>query len=250
LDVPSCDSTARLEGATTYRGTRAQDAAYRRRVGPMALGAALSGLAYVGLSYVVRVPRPLAGDLRLARWVQDVRWPPLAWLLWWVSALGFPPALPAIPVAAATWLWLAKHRLEALCVLASSAAGATAVMLKLVATRPRPDASLVRVHSTLKDYSFPSGHVATYTGLCGFLAYLSHVDGVTWKERRLVPAICGLVIGLMGPSRVYRGHHWASDVLGGYILGFGQLLLVLGSYRRLRRIREDKLRDRPCRPCT
>ena len=205
-----------------------------RRLGTVALGASLALLLYAALSYAVRAPEPLARDLQLARWVQALRWRPFTWLLWWMSVLGFLPALPTIPVGTALWLWRAGQPLEALAALASASAGGVAVWLKRVTTRPRPDAQQVRVSSTLGDYGFPSGHVATYTAFCGFLAYLGYIHGRSWAERRLLPLACGLVIGLMGPSRIYRGHHWASDVLGGYILGLGHLVLVLGAYRSLR----------------
>ena len=31
--------------------------------------------------------------------------------------------------------------------------------------------------------------------------------------------VFGLVIALMGPSRIYLGQHWFSDVMGAYVLG-------------------------------
>ena len=39
------------------------------------------------------------------------------------------------------------------------------------------------------------------------------------------------LIALVGPSRVYLGHHWASDVLGGYALGTAYLLILIQLYR-------------------
>jgi len=198
------------------------------------LGTTASLLAYLALSRLVRVPQPVYGELELARLVQRVTWKPFAALMWAVSALGFPPALPAIPVLASLWLWRRGYSLEAVGAIISASAGVIATILKLVAGRPRPPSTLIRVSSPMADYGFPSGHTATYTGFCGFLTYLGLAHGRNWVQRRLFPLVCLGVVGLMGPSRVYRGHHWVSDVVAGYVLGGGHLLLVLEAYRRLR----------------
>lgn len=44
--------------------------------------------------------------------------------------------------------------------------------------------------------------------------------------------VSALFVVLVGPSRIYVGDHWASDVLGGYL--FGGLLLGVGLWIYLR----------------
>lgn len=44
-------------------------------------------------------------------------------------------------------------------------------------------------------------------------------------------AVLGGLIVLVGPSRMYLGHHWLSDVIGGYALGGAALLLVIAAYQ-------------------
>jgi len=39
------------------------------------------------------------------------------------------------------------------------------------------------------------------------------------------------LIVLIGPSRVFLGAHWASDVVGGYLIGTIWLILLILAYR-------------------
>jgi undecaprenyl-diphosphatase len=88
-------------------------------------------------------------------------------------------------------------------------------VLKQIFAAPRPDLlpHLDIVHS----YSFPSGHAAYNMMLFGALAMLS--------RRRIGYVLAGMVIALIGISRVWLGVHWPSDVLAGWITGFGWLCL-------------------------
>jgi len=44
----------------------------------------------------------------------------------------------------------------------------------------------------------------------------------------------GEVIGLIGPSRIYLGHHWLTDVLASYLLGLAYFSGMIAVYRWLR----------------
>jgi undecaprenyl-diphosphatase len=105
-------------------------------------------------------------------------------------------------------------------------------LVKISVQRPRPAADLVDVFRELGTFSFPSGHVMFYTGFFGFLLFLVYrLIKDSWKRMALMTIFGGLV-ALVGLSRVYLGAHWASDVLGGYILGGVWLLLMVEVYRR------------------
>jgi undecaprenyl-diphosphatase len=60
--------------------------------------------------------------------------------------------------------------------------------------------------------SFPSGHVLIYTGIYGFLAFLINTLVRPALPRRIANAMLISLIGLVGPSRIYLGHHWFTDV--------------------------------------
>ena len=59
--------------------------------------------------------------------------------------------------------------------------------------------------------------------------------------RRLLLTISGAFVLLIGPSRIYLGHHWPTDVLAGYSLGLGLLFSFVQLYELVRL----KTRHRP-----
>ncbi len=50
----------------------------------------------------------------------------------------------------------------------------------------------------------------------------------SWK--RPLWGMAAFFIGTVGPTRIYLGDHWASDVLGGYLFGGSWLGLALQLY--------------------
>jgi undecaprenyl-diphosphatase len=124
--------------------------------------------------------------------------------------------------------WAVGLRLEALfIVILSSVSSGLNVLIKLLVDRPRPTATLVEIFQHASGLSFPSGHVMSYVAFWGLLFSLGIIlfNRNRWWQYALliVPA---LFVVLVGPSRIYLGDHWASDVLGGYL--FGGLLLGIG----------------------
>lgn len=88
--------------------------------------------------------------------------------------------------------------------------------------------------------SFPSGHVLRSTYVAGLL--LAWYAGRPAKRDPRWRWAIFASLGLMGISRIYLGDHWASDVLGGYLLG-GALASIGVSGWRATPVREV-LRDR------
>ena len=84
-------------------------------------------------------------------------------------------------------------------------------------------------------YSFPSGHSITSMFVYGMLLYLIWIHV---KDRRLRNILSVLV--LVGPSRIYLGVHYPTDVLAGWCLGFAVLMAAIGVVRRITAGREKK----------
>jgi len=104
------------------------------------------------------------------------------------------------------------------------------LLLKTLIHRPRPAADLVNVMNELSTYSFPSGHVMYYVGFFGLIWYLTYtLFKKSWK-RTLLLTVLGILIGLVGLSRMFLGQHWFSDVIGGYLMGSLVLVTVIRIY--------------------
>lgn len=146
--------------------------------------------------------------------------------------IGFAPQAWLITLIILLFLYASGLKWETV-VLLISVLGSSALGLgiKFLVDRPRPSADLVNVINQLHDYSFPSGHVLFFTTFFGFLLFLAYtLLKPAWWRGLLLVILVGMVV-LIGPSRIYEGQHWASDVIGAYLLGSVWLALTILIYR-------------------
>jgi undecaprenyl-diphosphatase len=184
----------------------------------------VAGLVLVGLTFVAIQADPNAIDLGATRWIQQFDNPAFAALMVGVSWFGFAPQNLVLPlVVAAPFAWR-RWWVEALWVLGSQAPSLVTIAIKQAVHRVRPSPDLVGVVGPLTDPSFPSGHVVQYTMLFGVTFFLVYVLTQPSTLRTAVLILLAVPIVLVGPSRLYVGQHWLSDVLGGYAVA--TLLLV------------------------
>lgn len=154
-------------------------------------------------------------DLSVSTAIQEVSHPAFHALMYWSSYPGNQLNAWIFGLAVGIALILTRRGREGLVLLAGTSSGALVnAVLKVLVDRPRPDETLIQVWIDYPAASFPSGHVMFYVQLFGFLCWIA------WRSGRPVAALLsGVPVLLVGPSRVYLGAHWASDVLGGYLGG-------------------------------
>lgn len=174
-------------------------------------------------------------DVQISELIQSVSTPGFAQVMWFVSFLGNQPWMEII-LGTSFFLFLKqKMRLEAVVSLFSVATGVAAgSLVKIIIHRPRPEADMIKVLVSLTDKSFPSNHTLIFTIYFGFLLYLSLYVFENKYLKLVVSSISIFMGAFIGISRIFLGAHWASDVLGGYILGTVILLLTIQLYRSIK----------------
>lgn len=97
-------------------------------------------------------------------------------------------------------------------------------LLKLLFMRDRPY-ELMIIDEV--GYSFPSGHAMAALGFYGFIIYLLWHFNLVKSAKIIFSVLLGVLIILIGVSRIYLGVHYASDVLAGYMVSLAYLILYI-----------------------
>ena len=172
-------------------------------------------------------------DLTLAHSIQSISIRGFETAMIGVSLLG--NGWVAWPLVVVTGIALIRKRLRAegvICMAGTGSGWLVNQLLKVSIARPRPSDALVNVDGTFHFKSFPSGHVVFFVEFFGFLLFLALVLLKRGPLRHASLIVSGLLIAVVGVSRVYLGAHWPSDVVGAYLAGGIWLMLMIEVYRR------------------
>ncbi len=127
-------------------------------------------------------------------------------------------------------IWSKKYISTVVIASGTVLAWAIQFSLKLTFLRSRPSDLMALV---VEDgYSFPSGHALVSFVFFGLLTNEIIKNKYARKYSRLIVAGATLLIFLIGLSRVYLGVHFATDVLGGWLIGLMVWLLVVWLFKR------------------
>lgn len=194
---------------------------------------ALGAAAFAGLAALARRSQPNRVDVAITRRLQRRTSPVVARGMRLVSSPGYAPFTHSVVLSTAASLWAFGRYRDALFAMGTMGAGFTTGIFKIAVGRPRPGEQF-RIHQkTLKDNSFPSGHATHYIAYYGYVFVLANRYLPHGPLRTALMSYCVLLIILVGPSRIYLGHHWASDVLAGQLVGFTYLMGMLQVYEAL-----------------
>lgn len=188
--------------------------------------------AFTTLTILVKTTPSFPIDVQITRTLQSLSSPIFSAFMELISWPGFSPQCYLISALIVIALYLFGFHWEAVAGLFATLLPPIAnVLVKETIQRPRPTVDLVQVLHILDSYSFPSGHVMFYVGFFGFLWFLAYTLLKRSPLRTSLLIVLGIFIALVGASRIYLGQHWATDVLGAYLLGSLALVANIWFYR-------------------
>lgn len=145
------------------------------------------------------------------------------WDPWTMRLLTFAVAIWLVWRRAARWtaVWL---------VVTCAVATLVQQALKALVDRPRPvwPDPVDSAHYA----AYPSGHAMTATVVCGLLLWLVHRYGADRALWRTAAAVAAISVAGVGLTRIWLGVHWATDVVGGWLLGALVVVLAVRAHMR------------------
>ncbi|HZR40040.1 MAG TPA: phosphatase PAP2 family protein [Ktedonobacteraceae bacterium] len=228
--VPVVDEAARVAAQTSVSGRRAVSRGTMFMAFYLWL---LSGVLI--LSWIAQRTQFFPGDMSITARLQKNRQRWLHDFFFSVSEIGFPKIAVPVTISVAGIFWALRFRLEAIFILVTAGSSTLLnALVKRAIKRPRPTKELVSVVRVINEPSFPSGHVMHYTNFYGLLIYLLATNWRSGRLRNVLIFICTLLIACIGPSRVYLGAHWPSDVMAGYMYGGLWFAGIMAIYLRVK----------------
>ncbi|WGW12066.1 phosphatase PAP2 family protein [Saxibacter everestensis] len=247
--LPDTGSGLPSETASGSASQAVNRRAHRRRV-PLIFGLSTAILFTVGALAVYRMVAVadvvLPIDHTVLYWGLAERTPGRDAVITGFTNLGGSIGMTILAGCTAVLISVLQRSWIPLITVACTAAGTISITIlgKTAFARSRPDFEFA-VPPLEHGYSFPSGHSLNAVALTAVAVYLL----VRWQRTRLartLTIVVGTVFALgMCLSRLFLGHHWATDVLAGICIALAWAAVVIATHaivdleRRRRRAQDS-----------
>lgn len=194
-----------------------------------AAAAALAMATFICVLVYANDSQPFALDVAVRDWFVSIRNDFLNIIVISLTHLGDTVTIIALCVLL---LLMPNRRKYGLPVSIAALAGVALYKpMKHFFLRARPEEALHLVEQG--GFSFPSGHSVSSVIVYGLLLYLIQKHCTNEKLKKVLSVVCALLAVLIGPSRLYVGVHWTTDVLCGMLIGAAVLIITISILERM-----------------
>ncbi|WP_338448371.1 phosphatase PAP2 family protein [Niallia oryzisoli] len=203
-------------------------------VSPLVTVWGMTGLFFIGaclylfirLSNDLMEKRSFLFDQKVIDTVRLYASPAMDGFMVFMTDMGSSFMLGLLLVISMIWLCVKRNNLWGMlfCFITVAGGGLLNLWLKNFFGRERPNVNRIVEADGL---SFPSGHSMGSMTYYGFLGYLVIRSKYKPLSKLGLVILFGIVILLIGISRIYLGVHYPSDVLAGYMAGSVWLVLCI-----------------------
>lgn len=193
---------------------------------------------YVGGTFISTI------DTEVPQWFAEQRTPALDRVSWWMSKAGDTHTILAIALVFCPLAVAVLRRWRPVVFVALAMFGELGLFLAASAAvdRPRPD--VPKLDGALPTSSFPSGHIAATICIWTAISIIVLAHSSRWW--RWLPVVAVIVLPIIvAVSRVYRGMHHPTDVVGAVLLSALWMGLLWWVIRPDRRDDDHAGPDRP-----
>jgi membrane-associated phospholipid phosphatase len=194
---------------------------------------------FIRLSSDLMETEPFLFDQKVIDTVRLYASPAMDRFMLFITEIGSTFMLGLLLVISMIWLFVKRKNIWGMrfYFITVAGGGLLNLWLKSFFERERPNVNRLM---EADGFSFPSGHSMGSMTYYGFLVYLV----IRSKYKPLTKLGCailfGLVILLIGISRIYLGVHYPSDVLAGYMAGSVWLVLCISLLEIIYLYKENK----------
>jgi len=157
--------------------------------------------------------------------LEETKSPQLTAVLTVISVMGAWPTVVAIIALFALREWRRGQADWRQLFVATAGGGLLSLLIKRAIKRPRP--TQIGGLFGASGFSFPSGHAVLSLAFYGMLARILARRTASRRRAIAIYAIVGLLVLLIGYSRLYLGVHYLTDVTAGYAIGEAWLSAVV-----------------------